>query len=127
MTPMKQIYATTALLAVGALIGCAEAGQSIEAAKGQVADATSAATESAKSTVSAATEKAKQTVETAVETAAGKMENPGADLSELPSGTYKSEQGHAYVAFTYWHQGYTKPILRWRDRLIAASISLMST
>jgi len=111
MTPMKQIYATTALLAVGALIGCAEAGQSIEAAKGQVADATSAATESAKSTVSAATEKAKQTVETA----AGKMENPGADLSELPSGTYKSEQGHAYVAFTYWHQGYTKPILRWRE------------
>lgn len=115
MTPMKQIYTTTALLALGALIGCAEAGQSIEAAKGQVADATAAATESAKSTVSAATGKAKQTVETAVETAAGKMENPGADLSELPSGTYKSEQGHAYVAFTYWHQGYTKPILRWRE------------
>ena len=37
----------------------------------------------------------------------------GADLSELPSGTYKSEQGHAYVAFQYWHQGYSKPIIRW--------------
>ena len=43
------------------------------------------------------------------------MSNPGADLSALPSGTYKSEQGHAYVAFTYWHQGYTKPILRWGE------------
>jgi len=37
----------------------------------------------------------------------------GADLSELPSGTYKSEQGHAYVAFQYWHQDYSKPIIRW--------------
>ncbi|WP_427451697.1 YceI family protein [Litorimonas sp. WD9-15] len=37
----------------------------------------------------------------------------GADLSELPSGTYESEQGHAYVAFQYWHQGYSKPIIRW--------------
>lgn len=115
MTPIKQIYATSAILALGALIGCAEAEQSIEAAKSQVAEATTAATDSAKSAVSSATEKAKQTVETAVETAAGKMDNPGADLSTLPSGTYKSEQGHAYVAFTYWHQGYTRPILRWRE------------
>ena len=37
----------------------------------------------------------------------------GADLSELPSGTYKSEQGHAYVAFQYWHQGFSRPIIRW--------------
>lgn len=47
-----------------------------------------------------------------------KMEMPGkavgADLSELPSGTYKSEQGHAYVAFQYWHQEYSRPIIRWR-------------
>lgn len=108
MTPMKKIYATTAILALSALLGCAEAEQSIEAAKNQVQDATSAA-------VTTATDKAKQTVETAVETATSKMENPGADLSDLPAGTYKSEQGHAYVAFTYWHQGYTKPILRWRE------------
>jgi polyisoprenoid-binding protein YceI len=37
----------------------------------------------------------------------------GADLSALPSGTYKSEQGHAYVAFQYWHQDYSRPIIRW--------------
>lgn len=37
----------------------------------------------------------------------------GADLSELPAGTYKSEQGHAYVAFQYSHQGFSRPIIRW--------------
>ncbi len=41
------------------------------------------------------------------------MTKAGADLSDLPSGTYESEQGHAYVAFQYWHQGYSKPIIRW--------------
>lgn len=41
------------------------------------------------------------------------MVKAGADLSDLPSGTYESEQGHAYVAFQYWHQGYSKPIIRW--------------
>jgi len=44
---------------------------------------------------------------------AAEVEMKGADLSELPSGTYKSEQGHAYVAFQYWHQGFSKPIIRW--------------
>jgi len=45
-------------------------------------------------------------------TMAAKMD-AGADLSALPSGTYKSEQGHAYVAFQYWHQGFSRPIIRW--------------
>lgn len=44
---------------------------------------------------------------------AGEVEMRGADLSALPSGTYKSEQGHAYVAFQYWHQDYSRPIIRW--------------
>jgi len=56
--------------------------------------------------------------ETTVEAAKKVVENSdamiaGADLSALPSGTYKSEQGHAYVAFQYWHQDYSKPIIRW--------------
>lgn len=42
-----------------------------------------------------------------------KAMTPGADLSELPSGTYKSEQGHTYVSFQYWHQGYSRPTIRW--------------
>lgn len=37
----------------------------------------------------------------------------GADLSALPAGTYKSEQGHAYIAFQYSHHGFSKPIIRW--------------
>ena len=44
---------------------------------------------------------------------AGDVTMKGADLSALPAGTYKSEQGHAYVAFQYSHQGYSKPIIRW--------------
>ncbi len=36
-------------------------------------------------------------------------------IAALPSGVYKSESGHAYIAFSYDHQGYSKPILRWSD------------
>ncbi len=32
-----------------------------------------------------------------------------------PSGEYKLDKGHGYIAFTYSHLGYSKPILRWRD------------
>ncbi|MEL7232557.1 MAG: YceI family protein, partial [Pseudomonadota bacterium] len=35
------------------------------------------------------------------------------DLSTLPAGTYVDEDGHAYIQFSYDHQGYSKPILRW--------------
>ena len=44
---------------------------------------------------------------------AGDVTPKGADLSALPAGTYKSEQGHAYIAFQYDHQGFSKPIIRW--------------
>jgi len=64
--------------------------------------ACSAATDTTESVVS-------EVKAAAVETVAMK----GADISALPSGTYKSEQGHAYVAFQYWHQGFSKPIIRW--------------
>jgi len=48
-----------------------------------------------------------------VETKATEVISKGADLSALPAGTYKSEQGHAYIAFQYDHQGFSKPIIRW--------------
>ena len=44
---------------------------------------------------------------------AGDVTPKGTDLSALPAGTYKSEQGHAYIAFQYDHQGFSKPIIRW--------------
>jgi len=62
------------------------------------------------------TETASKIEQAAVEiktSVAGEVEMKGADLSELPAGTYKSEQGHAYVAFQYSHQGYSRPIIRW--------------
>jgi len=62
---------------------------------------------------SGATETVKTETANAVTKVAGEVAMKGADLSELPSGTYKSEQGHAYVAFQYWHQGFSKPIIRW--------------
>lgn len=71
--------------------------------------ACSAATDTATSEVSKVQTKAADLVTKT----AGEVEMKGADLSELPSGTYKSEQGHAYVAFQYWHQGFSKPIIRW--------------
>jgi len=38
---------------------------------------------------------------------------PAANISDAPSGIYKSEAGHAYIAMSYSHQGYARPILRW--------------
>lgn len=37
------------------------------------------------------------------------------DLSSAPSGAYSLDKGHGYISFTYMHQGYSKPMLRWRD------------
>ena len=31
------------------------------------------------------------------------------------SGTYETDAGHRYITFSYVHQGYSKPFLRWRD------------
>jgi len=62
---------------------------------------------------SGATDTVKTVASDTVTKVAAEVEMKGADLSELPSGTYKSEQGHAYVAFQYWHQGFSKPIIRW--------------
>lgn len=36
------------------------------------------------------------------------------DLDSAPSGTYEVDKTHAYVTFTYSHQGYSKPWLRFR-------------
>ena len=47
--------------------------------------------------------------------AAGKMTEAvtGPDITTLPAGLYESDSGHAYIAFSYNHAGYSKPILRW--------------
>ncbi len=104
MKPTKLIYTTTTLFAMVALMGCSQAEQAVTDTANQ-----------AKATLEETSTKATQAVSEMAQDVAGKMQRPGADLSALPSGTYKSEQGHTYVAFTYWHQDYAKPILRWRE------------
>ncbi len=37
------------------------------------------------------------------------------DVSATIPGVYKSDPGHAYITFSYNHQGYSRPWLRWRS------------
>ncbi|WP_298913446.1 YceI family protein [uncultured Algimonas sp.] len=37
------------------------------------------------------------------------------DFSTIPAGTYTDDNGHAYIQFSYDHQGYSRPILRWSE------------
>lgn len=37
------------------------------------------------------------------------------DVSATAPGVYKSDAGHAYITFSYDHQGYSRPWLRWRS------------
>jgi len=87
---MKNLFTMTVLTAsaIGLLAACSQA--NVEAA-----------TEKTQGAVT----KTAEAVETVM--AAGDM------IGEIPSGTYKSESGHAYIAFTYSHQGYSNPIVRW--------------
>ena len=91
---MKLTYFTTSILAFGLMTACSQAEnvthKTAEAAK---------TTEAGKTT---ATDMANEAL-------------PGANISDAPSGTYLSEAGHAYIAFSYDHQGYSKPILRWGE------------
>jgi len=111
---MKFSHLTTSILAAGFLLGCGQAAQvadkAVDTAKTTTSDAVSKTADVAKDTMSAAKDTVKAT---ASATAKGKPSRQGVSIGEAPSGIYKSEQGHAYVAFTYLHQGYSKPILRW--------------
>jgi polyisoprenoid-binding protein YceI len=37
------------------------------------------------------------------------------DASATPAGVYKTDPKHAYIAFSYDHQGYSHPIIRWGE------------
>lgn len=56
------------------------------------------------------------TTETAAapEVAAAPAEAPF-DVSMTAPGVYKSDKSHAYITFSYDHQGYSRPWLRWRS------------
>jgi polyisoprenoid-binding protein YceI len=44
------------------------------------------------------------------------------DFSVLSAGTYTDDNGHAYIQFSYDHQGYSRPVLRWSE--FDASVTL---
>ena len=105
---MKLSHITTSILAAGLLIGC-----------GQAESAAQKATKTAKATTSEVaqktTDKMKETVKGAADAAKSmKPSAPGVDIGTAPSGTYMAEATHAYIAFSYSHQGYSNPILRWK-------------
>jgi polyisoprenoid-binding protein YceI len=80
-----------AIAAIPALIACADVDAGVETT------ATATATEPT----------------TAV---AGEVETADAfDFSALPAGTYTEDNGHAYIQFSYDHQGYSRPVLRWSE------------
>ncbi|MEP3888885.1 MAG: YceI family protein [Hellea sp.] len=106
---MKLSHLTTSILAAGFLISCAQAESAVEKTAQTAAAKTS---EAAQKTGDTLKEAAKKTTDAAKSM---KPSAPGADISEAPSGTYKAEAGHAYIAFSYDHQGYSKPILRWGE------------
>jgi polyisoprenoid-binding protein YceI len=39
---------------------------------------------------------------------------PAFDASVAPAGVYKTDPRHAYITFSYDHQGYSRPWVRWR-------------
>lgn len=106
---MKLSHLTTSILAAGLLIACAQAESAADKATETAAAKTS---EAAQKT----TDKMKETVKGAADTAKSvKPSAPGIDIGTAPSGSYVAEAGHAYIAFSYSHQGYSNPILRWGE------------
>ncbi len=82
---MRSLMMASALAAAAFAFGCSQGGGEATAAQGSGAEAASENTE------------------------------PAADLSAAPSGAYVTDPNHRYITFTYLHQGFSRPYLRWRD------------
>jgi len=108
---MKYSYITASVLALALMAGCSQVENTTQAAKSAATEAASTASEAANSAASSV----KKNAGKIVATASAKPSPPGADIGEAPSGVYKSESGHAYIAFTYLHQGFSRPVLRWGE------------
>ena len=64
---------------------------------------------------SSSTEPAEVAVQEQDDKNSSETTEPEVDLSGAPSGAYMADQGHRYIAFTYDHQGFSKPQLRWAE------------
>lgn len=47
--------------------------------------------------------------------AASAQQDAGAVQSDAVSGAYTPDSGHRYITFSYFHQGFSHPWLRWRE------------
>ncbi len=104
---MKFKYITMTVCTAALMAGCSQVESGADAAK-------SAANDTVSNAGTAVAQKVKGEGHGSG-TKGDKRSLPGADISTAPAGTYKSEAGHAYIAFSYLHQGYSKPILRWGE------------
>ena len=76
------------------------------------AEAEAAATTEAAETEATTAEEAAPAEAASAEPA--EAEEEAVDLSAAASGLYKADQGHRYITFSYSHQGYSAPYIRWR-------------
>ena len=94
------LAAGSAVLLMGVL-ACSAANDTTATAQETVSQAASDVKSAGSDAVKKAGEKGKKAL------------TPGADISAAPAGVYKSDSGHAYIAMSYDHQGFSRPILRW--------------
>jgi len=115
---MKYAGITLSVLAMSLMVGCSQVEKAADTASAnanQVATSAKQVATNAKDAASTASSTVKANAGKLVATASAKPSPPGVNIGEAPAGTYKSEAGHAYIAFTYLHQGYSKPVLRWGE------------
>ncbi|WP_165793748.1 YceI family protein [Hyphococcus luteus] len=63
----------------------------------------------------AATQEAAASEASASSEAASAQQEADTVEYDAPSGVYSPDDGHRYIVFSYLHQGYSRPILRWDD------------
>ena len=115
-------YTSKALTFAGcalALLACADADTEVDAQRvdGVAADgeATVEAVDGQSATLDAGV---------AEEISAAEALSEDQDISTLPAGRYEDEDGHAYIAFSYSHQGFSNPILRFNGDAFEAVMEL---
>ena len=67
----------------------------------------------------------REELELATAAAAGAELREDQDVTTLPGGRYVDEDGHAYIAFSYSHQGFSNPILRFNGDAFEAVMDLV--
>ncbi|MEP1229446.1 MAG: YceI family protein [Litorimonas sp.] len=87
-------------------VGCAQANDAAESAKQSAVETTQNVVKTAQAS---ATKTSTEAVKGLI------IQGVGANISDAPSGVYKSDLTHAYLTFQYLHQGYARPTIRWND------------